>query len=185
MSMFYVNDFISHLTLKRLVKFLHEEYSGDRLLLYINSQGGCTRSAFAIYEILRTLSEQKNIEVVAQAFDECYSAALILFLAADERYATKYSTFLIHEVSIEESTGKHAEGYKNTAVQLEKETSILYDLIVKRTNLSAATIKKKVKAAKDNDWLFDMDEAEKYGIVTNPGFYIPEFVEQDIEMEEE
>ena len=183
--MFYVNNFISHLTLKRFVHFMHEDFGGDTLYLYINSIGGCTRSALALYEILRVLSDDKGIKIITQAFDECYSAALVLFLAGDERYATAYSRFLIHEVSVEESKSKQAEGYKSTALELEKETQILFDLIKSRTKLTQAIIKKKVKTAKDNDWIFDVEEAFKFNVVTNTGFYMPEFPpeEDDSEME--
>jgi ATP-dependent Clp protease protease subunit len=172
--MFYVGSFISHLTLKRFVTFLHTEFSGDALYLYINSHGGCTRSALAIYEILRVLSDEKGIKIITQILDECSSAAVVLFLAGDERYATSYSSFLIHEVSVEESKRKQADGYKTTADELEKETYIIFDLIKSRTKLTLAMIKKKVKNAKDNDWIFDVDEAMKVNIVTHAGFYMPE-----------
>ena len=180
--MFYVGSFISHLTLKRFVHFLHEEFAGDVLFLYINSIGGCTRSALAFYDILRVLSDEKGIEIITQAFDEVYSAAVVLFLAGDQRYATSYTTFLIHEVSVEESKRKHAEGYKSTALELEKETQILFDLIKKRTKLTQSMIKKKVKAAKENDWIFGVEEAVKFNIVTEQGFYMPDF-EEEVEME--
>lgn len=174
MSMFYVSSFISQVTLRRFLRFLHDDFAGKTLYLYINSIGGCTRSALAMFEILRTLSEEQEIEIVTQAFDECYSAALLLFLAGDSRWATKHSSFLIHEVTVDDSKRKTAEGYKRTAVDLEKETSIIFDVIRSRSKLKVATIKKKVKEAKDNDWIFGVAEAKRLGIVTDRGFYMPD-----------
>ena len=179
MSMFFVSSYISHLTLKRFSRFLHEDFNGKTLYVYINSVGGCTRSSLAMYEILRTLSDEQEVEIVTQVFDECYSAALVLFLAGDHRFATKHATFMIHEVTVDESKRKHAEGYKSTAIELEKETAIIFELIKNRSKLSIAAIKKKVKQAKDNDWIFGQGEALRLGIVSEAGFYMPEKTEEE------
>jgi len=184
--MFYVGNYISHLTLKRFLRYLHNDFSGSTLYLYINSVGGCTRSSMAMFEIMRTMSEQHQITIVTQAFDDCYSASLVLFLAGDMRYATKHAKFMIHEVQVSESAKKHAEGYKTTAIELQKETSLLFDMIHSRVpKLSVEMIRKKVKEAKDNDWTFAVPEAKKLGIVTHSGFFMPDLSAEEEEGEEE
>lgn len=189
--MFYISGVITSATLRRLIKYLHTEATENDFYVYINSPGGCTRSALAMYEILRSFAEKYNVKVITQVMDECYSAGLILYLAGDIRCATKFSTFMIHEVSVEEARHKSAKGYKQTAVELEKETSILYSIIKERSKLKIGTIRNKVLKAPDNDWIFEVGEAQRWGIVTHPCFYLPDMlpdpndIEAEIEVEEE
>lgn len=184
--MFYVGSYISHITLKRFLRYLHNDFSGSNLYLYINSVGGCTRSSMAMFEIMRTLSDEGHINIVTQAFDDCYSASFVLFLAGDLRYATKHTKFMIHEVQVSESAKKHAEGYKTTAIELQKETSLLFDMIHSRVpKLSVEMMRKKVKEAKDNDWTFGVPEAKKLGVVTHSGFFMPDLSANEEGEEEE
>jgi len=172
--MFYISGAVNQATLKRLIRYLHFEATNADLYVYINSPGGCTRSALAIFEILRSFHEKTGAKVITQALDDCYSAALIVYLAGDERYATEFASFMIHEVTVEEGKDKRAKGYKQTAGELEKETAVLYNLIKKRTKLQVGTIRKRVEKARDNDWIFDRTEALKWNLVTHKGFHIPD-----------
>lgn len=184
--MFYIGNYISPTTLKRFLHYLHNDFSGSSLYIYLNSVGGCTRSSMAMFEIMRTMSDKHQISVVTQAFDDCFSASLVLFLAGDLRYATKHAKFMIHEVQVGESAKKHAEGYKTTAIELQKETTLLFDMIHSRVpKLSVEMMRKKVKEAKDNDWTFGVPEAKKLGIVTHSGFFMPDLSAAEEEEEEE
>jgi len=172
--MFYISGMITSATVKRLVRYLHSEATNTALYVYISSPGGCTRSALAIYEILRTFSDKTQAPVITQALDECYSAALIIYLAGDKRCTTEHATFMIHEVQVEEGRDKRAKGYKETATELEKETTIIFNLIKKRTKLQLGTIRRKIKKAVNGDWLFESKEALKWSIANEKGFYLPE-----------
>lgn len=172
--MFYISGVISSATLKRLVRYMHTEATNKELYVYINSPGGCTRSALAIYEILRSFAEKTGAKVITQTLDECYSAALIVYLAGDVRFSTQYATFMIHEVQVEEGKDKRAKGYKQTATELEKETKILFSIIKKRSKIHLGTIRRKIQKTPDGDWLFESDEALRWGIVQELGFYLPD-----------
>jgi ATP-dependent protease ClpP protease subunit len=185
--MFVIDGEISHVTLRRLARYI-QNHNESYFHLYINSYGGCTRSALAIHQILRTYSEQ-GIPIVAQACDEIFSAALIIYLAADERCATKYTRFLIHEVCLQEQRRMTADRYKNSALDLEKETAIIFGVLKSRSKLTMNIMKHKVKHAPDHDWIFGVEEAVKLGIVHHEGFHIreqapvPESETEEVEIE--
>jgi len=181
--MFVIDGPITNKTVRRLSRYIRNHVE-EILHVYLNTPGGCTRSALAIFEMLRTMSEAHGRTVVVQAVDEVFSAGLVIFLAGDHRLATNYTRFLIHEVTLEEQRRMTAKTYMATAGDLEKETEILYNLIKSRCKMTMTTLKKKVKAAPENDYIFDCDEAFKYGMVTQKGFvYLPSPEAQEIEIE--
>lgn len=170
--MFPIQGEINAKVLRRLARYA-QVHHGEHLHVYIDSHGGCIRSALAMHEILRTCANSgKNI--IMQGVDEIFSAALIVYLAGDLRYATRYTQFMIHEVTLEDLEGENvsARKAKFTAEDLENETLIYYNLIKSRCKLPLGTIRRKVKNALEGDWFFDIDEATRYQIVTHPGFYI-------------
>jgi ATP-dependent protease ClpP protease subunit len=180
--MFVIDGPITHRTTRRLAKHVRE-HDGELFHVYLNTPGGCTRSAFAMFEILRAVSEEQKKVVVVQGVDEVFSAGLVIYLAADLRFATKHTRFLIHEVTLEEQRVMDAKTYKMTASDLEKETEILYNLLKSRSKLTSTMIKKRVKAAREGDWIFEVDDAERYGIVTHRGFALIPAPKQYIEVD--
>ena len=62
-------------------------------MVYINSPGGEVECGYALYEILKLT----GYKIITYAINECFSSAITVYLAGDERCATTYSTFMVHE----------------------------------------------------------------------------------------
>ena len=120
----------------------------------------------------------KNI--ITYAANNVFSAAVIVYLAGDTRYAHPYSKFLIHEVYHEENPDKKtAKNYAQGAAELKKLTNIYYKSIADHTNLTIAEIKKLVDKAPQNDFEFGAKDAKKYGVVTHMGLPIIPAIDDD------
>lgn len=75
---------------------LMEEEDPDKpITVFINSPGGAADSGFAIYDVMRFV--QPPVRTVCSGL--CASAAILVFLAADEgqRYTLPNSRFLLHQ----------------------------------------------------------------------------------------
>lgn len=138
------------------------------VIVYIDCEGGSPLLAFSIFSALR-LSQKK---VITHALCRVYSAALIIYLAGEIRYAHEFSHFMIHEVSFEtegEPETRKAKNLKQEHEELVHDTEKLYSLIARESTLKVNFIRKRVKAV--NDWYFyGDDESIKYGIVHKIGF---------------
>lgn len=64
--------------------------------IYINSMGGCPYSGLGLYSFIRALYD---VQVNTYNTGSVMSAASIIFLAGDNRYMLKYTTFMLHTVS--------------------------------------------------------------------------------------
>lgn len=63
------------------------------IYLKISSTGGLLHAGFAAYQYLRSL----NVPIITYNFGNVESAAMLLYLAGDMRYAAPHSTFLLHD----------------------------------------------------------------------------------------
>ena len=65
----------------------------DKVVLYLNNVGGDLSIAWAFYDFFRI----SGIHLVTIASGNIESAAVTLFLAGKERYASQFSSFLVHD----------------------------------------------------------------------------------------
>lgn len=65
----------------------------DKIVLYLNNVGGDLSVAWAFYDFFRL----SGIHLVTIASGDIESAAVTLFLAGKERYASQFSSFLVHD----------------------------------------------------------------------------------------
>lgn len=76
----------------------------DTIKIAIRSEGGSLYAGFAGMDYIRTIAKKGvNIETIAYGF--CASAATFLLLAGNKRLMGENSFILIHQLSIEESSG--------------------------------------------------------------------------------
>jgi len=149
---------------------LNKENKDANLTVYLNSVGGDVESAYAIYEILR-LSGRK---VITYAIHEVFSCAVTIYLAGDERYATEYSNFMIHEPyhefdQDESGLNMTTSSYKRNLKELEEVTNEFFKLISNNTTLTPQRIKNFIAKSKNGDWYFRSSLAKKIGMVTKIG----------------
>lgn len=69
---------------------------GDELLYNIHTFGGCTTTAFSMYNKLLRIKSEKKITLTSRSDGYCASSGVILLLAADKRIGSKYLTPFVH-----------------------------------------------------------------------------------------
>lgn len=68
-----------------------------KVVLHVNNSGGDLDVAGAFYDYVRA----SGLHLVTIASGDVASAAVVLFLSGKERYASQFSSFLIHDPTIE------------------------------------------------------------------------------------
>jgi ATP-dependent Clp protease, protease subunit len=131
----------------------------QRVVLCIASPGGWTAKATAAYNLLRALP----ISLVTYNIGEVASAANMLFLAGDERYACPHATFMLHPGSFTADAGKEfdAKIMRERIVSLDAHDERERLIVKQRTKLTAARVKKLV----DERATLSASDALKAGIV--------------------
>ncbi len=90
----YLIDEINNTTTELLIKGLHIlDTSTGPIQIWINSPGGTESDMFALYDVIRSCTN----EVITIGIGEICSAAGLLLVAGDKRYAAKNCSFMAHE----------------------------------------------------------------------------------------
>jgi ATP-dependent Clp protease protease subunit len=123
------------------------------------SAGGWTAKAAAVYNMLRALP----LRLVTYNVGEVASAANMLFLAGEERYACPQDTFALHPGSFTAAAGKEfdAKIMRERIVSLDAHDERERLIVKQRTKLSAAQVKQLV----EDCTTLSAAEALKAGIV--------------------
>lgn len=123
----------------------------------INSYGGSVHAGLSIYDAL----DDSGLLVKTVCLGTAMSMAAVLLAAGSkgERYATKHSRIMIHQVS---------SGGIGSVADLEIQTKetvllnkVLIELIAKATKKSS----KRVKRDMDRDFFMSAEEAKAYGLI--------------------
>ena len=124
--------------------------------LYINSTGGCSSDALALYDYIKHC----ELEINTYAMGICHSAALILFLAGNRRYTYKHASFMWHagmgKIS-EYTSAEDIAAYSDWIARLELNCNVV---IKERASIP----QKVLKLAEIRDVFFDAKQALKWGI---------------------
>ena len=171
-----IDDRMVNLTVKKIVEAPPED---PTIVVYINSTGGEDNCDYAIYQALKLSGKQ----IITYAANNVFSAAVVIYLAGEYRYAHQFSKFMIHEVYHGENPDKKTAGnYVRGAGELRKLTGVYFKLIADNTKLTVSLIKKYVTKAPEQDWDFDTKTAKKYGLVTHLGLpVVPEIKPEEFE----
>jgi len=127
--------------------------------IILNSVGGNIFDGLLLYETIRGLT-QKDIKVIIEARGLAASMAVILLQSGTERRASKYTRFLLHEASA--NAAGEASKLKDESEELDKLNSMLDQIIVARSRISLAKMRKKTKR---REWWLSAEEALKFGII--------------------
>ncbi len=71
-----------------------ESKPNDELVLYLDSGGGDSKTAYAFLQFL----EVKKLSLTVVVLSDCSSAAIMLFSYAKARYVAPFSSFLFHRM---------------------------------------------------------------------------------------
>ena len=165
-----INEDITNATVNRVLETLLAKDKEDKtIVVFVNSQGGDVDSGYAIYELFRL----SGCRIITYTINECFSSAVIVFLAGEERYATDYSTFMIHEpfheYRGEGDTTMTANSYRRNLKELQESTDEYFKLISKHTTLTLPKIKSFISRSENGDWYLKSSQAKKLGLVTKIG----------------
>ena len=124
--------------------------------LYINSVGGDTYNGYALISAIQ--SSITPIYTINQGM--CASMAFLIFIAGDERFSMKNSTFLMHEGMNGgfDNTSKMRERIEYETGELERLTK---DFVLENTKITNELYDEKYRA----EWYMLPTKAKEYGIV--------------------
>jgi len=131
------------------------------LRVLVNSSGGYVTSA---ERIIRSIRSRKRGLVVAYASALCQSAALDVLLAADIRYATHNTSFLLHSTrhSASDLPGfLTARGHRQMAAELDAKDREGMEALKSRFNLSALEL----RIIAESDLILAPERALELGVV--------------------
>lgn len=148
----------SHLL--RMLKHLKGKNSRAPVTVHFNTQGGCTWTGMAMYDMIRLCP----FEVTMVGWGEVCSAGAVLLQAGDERLLGDHSCFMIHEGSASlPMTG--LDNLKGWVGMLDKDWQRHYEVLLDRIREKKPRYKMEtlVKQCK-NDWFMSAAEAVEFGL---------------------
>jgi ATP-dependent Clp protease protease subunit len=120
----YFRDNITFNSISKMIKFIdNEKKTCKKIDLHITSNGGDCCAGLLGYDILKL----SKIPIHTHCEGLVASSGSILFLGGKQRFMTKNSFMLIHQLSVEHFSGKHYEIHDfvlNTNLIMEKMKNI-------------------------------------------------------------
>lgn len=115
--------------------------------VYINSPGGLVSVAFGIYDAIRNAS----CEIHTIGTGEICSAATVILVSGDKRYATEHSMFMMHQAKFYNNDLSEVDHLSRVEAD-KKIIDMWYRLLGKHTKKTAAEWKKLTRS-KGEVWL--------------------------------
>lgn len=139
-------------------KELPDDQKLDKIILKINSEGGCISTALNLIDEIR-LSE---IPVVGIVEGFCASSAVPVFLSCHVRLYRENSTFLIHEQSLKIPDFMKYSQMKYYMDFSKQKFKVFKNIILENSNLTEDKLKKLLKQP---DRFLSTEKAEKIGLL--------------------
>lgn len=156
-----INDAAQSLFIRSLIKM--SDISSDPIDIYFSSEGGDIYNGLAIYDAMRAC----KCKIRMFASGKIMSAGIIIFLGANERYATPNTRFMVHsvaQITVREETTK-LKDMKIDVLETDSLNNQMLTIIAERTKMSFAWWQKKVLS---HDYYFGVNTAIDYGIIKIP-----------------
>ena len=109
--------------------------AGEELIVNIHTFGGCTLTAFGIFNKLRRFAADNKIKLTTRIDGYCASAGVSIFLAGDRRIGNSYAEPFVHNAWTWIMGGDKKEAQK-IAEDLTKTDNNIAALYADRTNIS-------------------------------------------------
>lgn len=133
----------------------------DELIVNIHTFGGCTTTAFAIYNKLRRFASQKKITVTTRIDGYCASAGVAIFLAGDKRIGNAYAEPFIHNAWTWQMAGDKKQAEK-IYEDLKRTDNAIASLYAERTKIN----KEQALELMDADTTLTPEQAVEFGFYT-------------------
>ncbi|MCD4782547.1 MAG: ATP-dependent Clp endopeptidase proteolytic subunit ClpP [Candidatus Eremiobacteraeota bacterium] len=152
-----IDDTIANLVIAQLL-YLEQEDPDKDIDLYINSPGGSTTAALAIYDCMQLI--KSDVSTICMGIAASAGALLLCGGAAGKRFTLPYSRILIHQPWIR-GIGGQATDIDIQAKEIVKTRKVLNKIISKHTGQPL----EKVERDTDRDYYMSAEEARDYGLV--------------------
>ena len=164
----WLEGIINEDTVSDILKYLiyWNDSSKQKVIIYINSEGGDTSSGMAIIDAMDNL-KNNDIEVITIACGECASMASIILANGTEgsRYCTKNSRIMIHNSYYDDIDGP-IESIDTCKKELEVTNDTFSKILARYSTKSISWFLKKL----EKDFYMSADEAKQIKIIDNIGF---------------
>ena len=141
------------------LQLLDQMESVKKLRVFMNSPGGGAYAGFAIGDQLKRASDRFDVSIYASGI--IASAAVMVFIAIDERYAAADTFFMVHEVAAEPSGSMSASDVKRMNILFDMLTARYVKNLVEHSNKSEEEWQEMMKA---ETW-FSAQDALDWGLV--------------------
>ena len=129
--------------------------------LGINSPGGVVSAAEAIVAAMDRLHADKGVTFNAYELQFVASAATLVFLDAQKRYALPHSTFVFHAPFVLAAGMFDAETLRKSADVIDRDTQLFRDVLLARTHLTRGEIDVYVSRTV----VLSADDAQQDGVI--------------------
>ena len=153
-------DFKKYLEiLEKLIKKAGKSKTNRSIKLYLCTGGGDCSVGLAIYDLLRSRSRFKSLQIETVALGEVASAGVIIFLAGDKRLIHENALLLSHltDQNMDDCSRQEKDNIMN---QMRIMDGIYRKIILKRSKLNSQTLARLEKLEK----YITAKEAVKYGL---------------------
>lgn len=134
---------------------------GEELIVGIHTFGGCTTTAFGIFNKLRRFKKENKINLTTRVEGWCASSGVIVLLAGDKRIGNKFAEPFVHNAWTWVMTAnKHeAEKIMEDLTKVDDQIATLYE---DRTNIT----KEKALELMDSDTFISAEDCMLHGFYT-------------------
>ena len=133
---------------------------GDELIYNIHTFGGCTTTAFAMYNKLKRVKNEKKITLTSRADGYCASSGVILLLAADKRIGSKYLKPFVH------NAWTFKMGDKNEMLKIYEELDAVDAAISELYSEETTITKEEAQNLMNESRDLNLDECISFGFYT-------------------
>ena len=121
-----------------LMYFQRLDVTDGDIKVILNSPGGSTHAGYTIYDVIM-LSRNK---VIVEVYGKCYSMAVAVLQAGDERLMSPYSELMVHGVYTDELGELTMKDAGTLRKELRAENDKYQELVAKRAGMPVAKLRK-------------------------------------------
>ena len=142
------------------LQILEHNLEVTKIKVYLNSPGGVAYAGFAIGD--QFIRVKDRFEMSVWASGTVASAAVVVFAAFENRFASRNTIFMVHEVAVPQTAGMDRTDVKNMEEMFGQLTDRYIDILVNITNKSKEEWEQLLK----DETYFFASEAKEWGLVT-------------------
>ena len=135
---------------------------GDVVFVNLNTMGGCTVTAFGMYNKIRRFAADNKVKIKTRIDGYCASAGVTLLLAGDERVGNAYAEPFVHNAWTIMWDGVDKKSAKKLFEDLSKTDNQIAALYAERTSI---TVEQALELMAADTWLTP-EQCMEYGFYT-------------------